>query len=85
MREAPKSTLDDLQKAKLCVELKRNVLSEPFHQPLEETVLRLASEQLRNNPSLKNGHNILNELKQIHPEDQLLNRDTLDSSFKIKP
>ena len=76
LREAPKSTLDDLQKAKLCVELKRNVLSEPFHQPLEETVLRLASEQLRNNPSLKNGHNILNELKQIHPEDQLLNRDT---------
>lgn len=80
--DAPASTLDAIQKSKLCVDLKRNILDSHYHHRLEDTVLRLASEQLQEHSTSKLGHQILNELKLIREEDRLLSRDV--SRFVVR-
>lgn len=87
---APQSVFPDLEKARISLSLKQELLPKTHHAPLEETVLRLTSAKLGKAPSAKSSHQFLNLLKQFRKEDELLNRDTTryiagSKSIKISP
>lgn len=73
---APPSIFLGLEKARLCLAFKNELLPEPYHSALEETVLRLTSNQLTHAPSSKSGQQLLNILKGFREKDELLARDT---------
>jgi len=74
--QASTSTLAEIEKARLAVELKNNVLEKDFHPALEELVLNLSSKNLLQNPTSKSGHELLAQLKLMQEDDHLLARDT---------
>ena len=85
---SPHSDLPEIEKARLVVELKRDFLDKQFHRELDELVLTLASENLAHNHASKSGHELLNQLKFMREEDQLLTRDTtrfIAKNQKVKP
>lgn len=87
---APPSIFPALEKARLCLSLRQELLPEVHHAPLQESVLRLTSAKLGKDPSAKSSHQFLNLLKQFREEDELLNRDTTryiagSKTIKISP
>ena len=82
--QAPSSTLAEMEKARLAVELKNNILEKEFHQGLEELVLELSSKHLLRKPTSQFSHQLLNQLKLMREEDVLLARDTTRFIAKSK-
>jgi tetratricopeptide (TPR) repeat protein len=86
----PPTIFPDLEKARLCLSFKKELLSEANHPPLEETVLRLASNHLTRSLTAKSSHQLLNILRDFREDDLLLTRDTNrfiagSKKIKIKP